>query len=54
MAIIKKKERGGTTKVSEDVKRREHFYTVGGIGNWYTHEAKEYGGLSIIKNRITI
>ena len=40
------------TSVSEEVRKLEPLYTIGGNENWYRHYGKQYGGLSNIKNRI--
>ena len=34
------------TSVGEDVEKREPLCTVGGNVNWYSHNAKQYGGSS--------
>jgi len=31
------------TSVGEDVEKKEHLCTVGGIANWCSHCGKEYG-----------
>ena len=41
--------------VGDDVKKREHSYSVGGRVNWCIHYGKEYGGTQIkTKSRMTI
>jgi len=42
MAKIKTKE----TSVGEDMEKKEHSCTVGGITNWYSHCGKQYGSSS--------
>ena len=42
-SIIKKKI---DKNADEDVEKREHLYTVGGIVNWYSHYEKQYGRAS--------
>ena len=33
-----------TINAGEDMDRREPFYTVGGIVNWYSHYGEQYEG----------
>ena len=46
-------KRHETTRVGEDVEKREPWYTVGENGNWYSHYRKQYGGSSKKKKNRT-
>ena len=35
-----------TLSVDEDVEKREHLCTVGGIVNWFSHYGEQYGASS--------
>ena len=48
MAIIKTLQ---IINAGEDMEKREHSYTVGGIINWYSHCGEQYGGSSKKKNK---
>ena len=47
MAILKK----STSSTPGDVERREPSYTMGGNGNWRSHDGEQHGGASETKDR---